>query len=73
VLLMNLASVANRMAEVRNLYGTDHGKYAKTKGLQTHHARLAIGAASTLAVLLFETHQEQIRSSATTHCQTGAS
>lgn len=72
-LLMNLASVANGMAEVRNLYGTGHGKSAKTKGLQTRHARLAIGAASALAVFLFETHQEQIRSSATTHGQPGAS
>jgi hypothetical protein len=63
VLLMNLASVANGMAEVRNMYGTGHGKSAKTKGLQTRHARLAIGAASTLAVFLYETHQEQMRSS----------
>lgn len=61
VLLMNLASVANGMAEVRNLYGTGHGKSAKTKVLQTRHARLAIGAASTLAVFLFETHQDQMR------------
>ena len=63
VLLMNLASVANGMAEVRNLYGTGHGKSAKTKGLQARHARLAIGAASTLAVFLYETHQEQMRPS----------
>lgn len=60
-LLMNLASVANGMAEVRNLYGTGHGKSAKTKGLQPRHARLAIGAASTLAVFLFETYQAQSR------------
>ena len=63
VLLMNLASVANGMAEVRNMYGTGHGKSAKTKGLQTRHARLAIGAASTLAVFLYETHQEQMKTS----------
>lgn len=61
-LLMNLASIANAMAEVRNLYGTGHGKAAKTKGLQTRHARLAVGAASTLAVFLFETHQDQKKS-----------
>jgi hypothetical protein len=62
-LLMNLASVANGMAEVRNLYGTGHGKSATTKGLQPRHARLAIGAASTLAVFLFETYQAQTRPS----------
>lgn len=60
-LLMNLASVANGMAEVRNLYGTGHGKSATTRGLQPRHARLAIGAASTLAVFLFETYQAQAR------------
>jgi len=60
VLLMNLAAISNAMAEVRNLYGTGHGKAARTTGLQTRHARLAIGAASTLAVFLFETHQEQM-------------
>ncbi len=40
VLLMNLAAISNGMAEVRNLYGTGHGKAARTRGLQVRHARL---------------------------------
>jgi len=44
-LLGNLATVAQRMAELRNPYGTGHGKAAKASGLQPRHARLAVGAA----------------------------
>ncbi|WP_337026522.1 abortive infection family protein [Pantoea eucrina] len=58
-LLSNLATITNGIAELRNSYGTGHGKSAKTKGLSPRHARLAIGAASTLAVFLFETHKDR--------------
>jgi hypothetical protein len=58
-LLGNLATVANRMAELRNPYGTGHGKSATSRGLQLRHARLAAGAATTLAVFLFETYQDR--------------
>jgi len=58
-LLGNLATVTQSLAELRNLYGTGHGKDGKTKGLSTRHARLAVGAATSLAVFLFDTHQER--------------
>jgi hypothetical protein len=57
-LLQNLATIANGLAELRNPYGTGHGKPAHTEGLQSRHARLAVGAAATLAVFLFETHEQ---------------
>jgi HEPN domain-containing protein len=56
-LLSNLASVAQGIAELRNHYGTGHGKAAGSRGLQPRHAKLAVGAASTLSVFLAETHQ----------------
>lgn len=56
-LLSNLATITQAIAELRNQYGTGHGKHAQTKGLTSRHARLAVGAASTLAVFLSETHQ----------------
>ncbi len=56
-LLSNLATITQGIAELRNLYGTGHGKEAATKGLTSRHAMLAVGAASTLAVFLTETHQ----------------
>lgn len=56
-LLSNLATITQGIAELRNHYGTGHGKAANMRGLQPRHARLAVGAASTLAVFLLETHQ----------------
>ncbi|MBN9427945.1 MAG: abortive infection family protein [Burkholderiales bacterium] len=58
-LLSNLATITQGVAELRNHYGTGHGKAAGAKGLQPRHAKLAIGAASTLAVFLVETHNAQ--------------
>jgi hypothetical protein len=55
-LLSNLASVSDGLAELRNLHGTGHGKIAAAEGLELRHARLAVGAAATLATFLFETH-----------------
>jgi len=60
-ILSNLGTVTQGLAELRGLYGSGHGKNAKVKGLQTRHARLAVNAACTLAVFLFETYQERKR------------
>jgi len=57
-LLSNLGTIGNGLAELRGLYGTGHGKHGKTSGLTPRHARLAAGAATTLATFLFETHKE---------------
>ena len=54
----NLVSVLNGLAELRNLYGTGHGKDGKTQTLTPRHAKLAVGASATLATFLFETHKE---------------
>jgi len=58
-LLSNLGNIAQGLGELRNLYGTGHGKHGRSKGLNPSHAKLAIGAASTLALFLYETHQER--------------
>lgn len=58
-LLSNLATITQGVAELRNHYGTGHGKAAGAKGLPPRHAKLAVGAASTLAVFLAETHNER--------------
>jgi hypothetical protein len=56
-LLNNLGNLVQGLAELRNLYGTGHGKAGKSKGLLPRHARLAVGAASTLVTFLFDTHK----------------
>ncbi|MEJ1965239.1 MAG: abortive infection family protein [Gammaproteobacteria bacterium] len=58
-LLSNLATITQGVTELRNQYGTGHGKTAGAKGLKPRHAKLAVGAASTLAVFLAETHAER--------------
>jgi hypothetical protein len=60
-LLNNLATITQGIAELRNQYGTGHGKAAGSKGLGSRHAKLAVGAASTLAVFLAKTHNEKPR------------
>lgn len=56
-ILANLGQIAQGLSELRNLYGTGHGKDGQFKGLNSRHARLAAGCATTLAVFLFETHE----------------
>ncbi len=55
-ILGSLGTVGNGVAELRNLYGTGHGRHGAAGGLQERHAKLAVGAMATLAVFLFETH-----------------
>jgi len=57
-LLSNLGAIGNGLAELRGLYGTGHGQDGRARGLGARHGKLAVGAAATLAVFLFETHQE---------------
>ena len=60
-LLSNLGTITQGIAELRNQYGTGHGKAGGSRGLGSRHAKLAVGAASTLAVFLAETHNEKPR------------
>ncbi|HOW68122.1 MAG TPA: abortive infection family protein [Candidatus Paceibacterota bacterium] len=55
-LLSNLGTVSDGLAELRNLQGTGHGKEATEPGLKTRHARLAVGAATSLGAFLWESH-----------------
>ena len=56
-ILGSLSSVVQGIGEIRNEYGSGHGKDGKFVGLQPRHAKLAVGAASTLAIYLLETHE----------------
>ncbi len=58
-LLGNLLQVATRMAELRNPYGSGHGKSASYKGLEPRHAKLAVGATITFVTFLWETHERR--------------
>ncbi len=58
-ILGNLGTITQGLAELRNLYGTGHGKHGSAQPIKPRHARLAVGAAATFSNFLWETHEEQ--------------
>ena len=58
-ILSNLSSVLQGIGELRNKYGTGHGKEGSAKGLSPRHARLVAGATATIVHFIFETHKER--------------
>ena len=55
-ILGNLRAIATHIAELRNPYGSGHGKSPNYKGLEERHAKLAVGAAITLTIFLWDSH-----------------
>lgn len=54
-ILGSLGSIIRSINNLRNIYGTGHGKN-NFKGLEKHHAKLIAGSTVTLATFLLETH-----------------
>lgn len=48
------ASISDGLANLRNTYGRGHGKDNNYKGLSVRHAKLAVGASSTLVHFLWD-------------------
>jgi len=59
VLLSNLTSIVHKLDEIRNLYGTGHGKHPRKSGLEPRHARLAVESAITFVNFTFETYNKR--------------
>jgi hypothetical protein len=57
--LQQLGAVVASLGELRNLYGSGHGRDGRWKGLSPRHARLAVGAAITVAEFIAETYLER--------------
>ena len=58
-ILQSASTMLDGMGEIRNLYGSGHGKHAGAKGLEPRHARLVVGVASTLGSFLFDCYERQ--------------
>jgi hypothetical protein len=58
-ILSNLGAVAIGVAELRNIYGSGHGKGQKLQGLTSRHAQLVVGCGTTLCTFLFETYEHR--------------
>jgi hypothetical protein len=52
----NLVSTGQVIAELRNEFGTGHGKQAGHQGLQVHHTKFLVHGTTAIAVFLFEVH-----------------
>jgi hypothetical protein len=50
-----VTTIANSLAELRNLYGTGHGSSSVRVGLRARHAHLAVHAATTWCQLVLDT------------------
>lgn len=55
--LGNLRGVSSKLAEIRNPYGSGHGKSASFTGLETRHAKLAVGCSITFVTFLWDTYE----------------
>ena len=56
--LSGLNQIVGGVAELRNLYGTGHGRLRRA-GLQPRHSRLVVGSVSALCTFLLETLDER--------------
>ena len=56
-ILGNLQGIAGNIAELRNPFGSGHGKSASYKGLTVRHAKLAVGSSITLVNYLWDTYE----------------
>lgn len=54
--LSNLGQVVTGIYELRNIYGTGHGKI-RNSGISPRHARLVVGVGAALASFLIETNE----------------
>ena len=54
----SLRGIVQKVTEIRNQYGSGHGKEAKFKGLEKRHAQLTIGCAITFCTFVWDTWEE---------------
>lgn len=53
--LAGLSQIVHGVAELRNQYGTGHGRLENERGITSRHARLVAGSVSTLVTFMLET------------------
>ncbi len=60
-ILGNLKGIAQGVAELRNQYGSGHGKSSTYKGLESRHASLAVGSSITLVRFLWASYEHHCK------------
>ncbi len=56
-IITGLTKSVQHLAELRNDYGSGHGKDASYKGLSERHAKLAVGCSSTIVNFLWDSYK----------------
>jgi len=59
--LGSLASITHGLAELRNPFGTGHGKHGRFKGLAPRHAKLAVSAAAAFITFVVDVYEHRER------------
>lgn len=57
--LGDLRAITTKLAEIRNPFGSGHGKSASFQGLETRHAKLAVGSSITFVDFIWSTYENQ--------------
>lgn len=57
--LGNLRAIPSKLAEIRNPFGSGHGKSASFQGLEERHAKLAVGSSITFVDFIWSTFENQ--------------
>jgi hypothetical protein len=58
-IISSLGQITQGISELRNLYGTGHGKDGRAKGLGPRHARLIVACSAALSSFFLETYQDR--------------
>ena len=57
--LGNSRAIPTKLAEIRNPFGSGHGKSASFQGLEERHAKLAVGSSITFVDFIWSTFENQ--------------
>lgn len=63
-ILGNLRAIPSKLAEIRNPFGSGHGKSASFQGLEERHAKLAVGSSITFVDFIWSTYENQKKTGA---------
>ncbi len=60
--LGSLRAIPTKLAEIRNSFGSGHGKSASFQGLEVRHAKLAVGSSITFVDFIWSTYENMQKS-----------
>lgn len=58
--LGSLRAIPTKLAEIRNPFGSGHGKSASFQGLEVRHAKLAVGSSITVVDFIWSTYESSL-------------